>query len=139
MSNKKSQRIISDISEKLKKTIKKYNEMSIDNDLSLQKSNDISEIIMKSKTGPIQEENDLSTSKIKNERNISFSNANYSNNNMNSSTNEIIDSRQNAFISQANQIIKNLNAFEDCINNDFDDLEQFVENEIEKELTTTYR
>ena len=37
MSNKKSQRIISDISEKLKKTIKKYNEMSIDNDLSLQK------------------------------------------------------------------------------------------------------
>ena len=66
MSNKKSQRIISDISEKLKKTIKKYNEMSIDNDLSLQKSNDISEIIMKSKTGPIQEENDLSTSKIKN-------------------------------------------------------------------------
>ena len=124
MSNKKSQRIISDISEKLKKTIKKYNEMSIDNDLSLQKSNDISEILMKSKTGPIQEENDLSTSKIKNERN---------------STNEIIDSRQNAFISQANQIIKNLNAFEDCINNDFDDLEQFVENEIEKELTTTYR
>ena len=94
---------------------------------------------MKSKTGPIQEENDLSTSKIKNERNISFSNTNYSNNNMNSSTNEIIDSRQNAFISQANQIIKNLNAFEDCINNDFDDLEQFVENEIEKELTTTYR
>ena len=139
MSNKKSQRIISDISEKLKKTIKKYNEMSIDNDLSLQKSNDISEIIMKSKTGPIQEENDLSTSKIKNERNISFSNTNYSNNNMNSSTNEIIDSRQNAFISQANQIIKNLNAFEDCINNDFDDLEQFVENEIEKELTTSYR
>ena len=139
MSNKKSQRIISDISEKLKKTIKKYNEMSIDNDLSLQKSNDISEIIMKSKTGPMQEENDLSTSKIKNERNISFSNTNYSNNNMNSSTNEIIDSRQNAFISQANQIIKNLNAFEDCINNDFDDLEQFVENEIEKELTTTYR
>ena len=139
MSNKKSQRIISDISEKLKKTIKKYNEMSIDNDLSLQKSNDISEIIMKSKTGPIQEENDLSTSKIKNDRNISFSNTNYSNNNMNSSTNEIIDSRQNAFISQANQIIKNLNAFEDCINNDFDDLEQFVENEIEKELTTTYR
>ena len=139
MSNKKSQRIISDISEKLKKTIKKYNEMSIDNDLSLQKSNDISEIIMKSKTGPIQEENDLSTSKIKNERNISFSNTNYSNNNVNSSTNEIIDSRQNAFISQANQIIKNLNAFEDCINNDFDDLEQFVENEIEKELTTTYR
>ena len=113
--------------------------ISIDNDLSLQKSNDISEIIMKSKTGPIQEENDLSTSKIKNERNISFSNTNYSNNNMNSSTNEIIDSRQNAFISQANQIIKNLNAFEDCINNDFDDLEQFVENEIEKELTTTYR
>lgn len=139
MSNKKSQRIISDISEKLKKTIKKYNEMSIDNDLSLQKSNDISEIIMKSKTGPIQEENDLSTSKIKNERNISFSNTNYSNNNVNSSTNEIIDSRQNAFISQANQIIKNLNAFEDCINNDFDELEQFVENEIEKELTTTYR
>ena len=139
MSNKKSQRIISDISEKLKKTIKKYNEMSIDNDLSLQKSNDISEIIMKSKTGPIQEENDLSTSKIKNEKNISFSNTNYSNNNINSSTNEIIDSRQNAFISQANQIIKNLNAFEDCINNDFDDLEQFVENEIEKELTTTYR
>ena len=139
MSNKKSQRIISDISEKLKKTIKKYNEMSIDNDLSLQKSNDISEIIKKSKTGPIQEENDISTSKIKNERNISFSNTNYSNNNMNSSTNEIIDSRQNAFISQANQIIKNLNAFEDCINNDFDDLEQFVENEIEKELTTTYR
>ena len=139
MSNKKRQRIISDISEKLKKTIKKYNEMSIDNDLSLQKSNDISEIIMKSKTGPIQEENDLSTSKIKNERNISFSNTNYSNNNMNSSTNEIIDSRQNAFISQANQIIKNLNAFEDCINNDFDELEQFVENEIEKELTTTYR
>ena len=139
MSNKKSQRIISDISEKLKKTIKKYNEMSIDNDLSLQKSNDISEILMKSKTGPIQEENDLSTSKIKNERNISFSNTNYSNNNMNSSTNEIIYSRQNAFISQANQIIKNLNAFEDCINNDFDDLEQFVENEIEKELTTTYR
>ena len=91
MSNKKSQRIISDISEKLKKTIKKYNEMSIDNDLSLQKSNDISEILMKSKTGPIQEENDLSTSKIKNERNISFSNTNYSNNNMNSSTNEIID------------------------------------------------
>ena len=139
MSNKKSQRIISDISEKLKKTIKKYNEMSIDNDLSLQQSNDISEILIKSKTGPIEEENDLSTSKIKNERNISFSNTNYSNNNMNSSTNEIIDSRQNAFISQANQIIKNLNAFEDCINNDFDDLEQFVENEIEKELTTTYR
>ena len=50
MSNKKSQRIISDISEKLKKTIKKYNEMSIDNELSLQKSNDISEILMKSKT-----------------------------------------------------------------------------------------
>ena len=94
---------------------------------------------MKSKTEPIQKENDLYKSKIKNERKISFTNTNYSNNNMNSSTNEIIDSRQNAFISQANQIIKNLNAFEDFINNDFDDLEQFVENEIEKELTTTYR
>ena len=82
-----------------------FNEMSIDNDLSLQKSNDISEIIMKSKSGPIQEENDISTSKIKNERNISFANTNYSDNNMSSSTNEIIDSRQNAFISQANQII----------------------------------
>ena len=72
MSNKKGQKIINEISEKLKKTIKKYNEISIDTDLSLQKSNDINEIIKKSKSGSIIDEGDKYTNS-KNERNISFS------------------------------------------------------------------
>lgn len=138
MSNKKGQKIINEISEKLKKTIKKYNEISIDTDLSLQKSNDIHEIIKKSKTGSIVDEGDKYTNS-KNERNISFSNINYTPSNDNTNPNEIIDSRQNAFASQINQIMKNLNTFEDDINNDFDELEEFVENEIEKELATAYR
>lgn len=138
MSNKKGQKIINEISEKLKKTIKKYNEISIDTDLSLQKSNDINEIIKKSKSGSIIDEGDKYTNS-KNERNISFSNMNYTPNNDNTNPNEIIDSRQNAFVSQINQIMKSLNTFEDDINNDFDELEEFVENEIEKELATAYR
>ena len=64
---------------------------------------------------------------------------NYIPNNDNTNPNEIIDSRQNAFVSQINQIMKSLNTFEDDINNDFDELEEFVENEIEKELATAYR
>lgn len=138
MSNKKGQKIINEISEKLKKTIKKYNEISINTDLSLQKSNDINEIIKKSKSGSIIDEGDKYTNS-KNERNISFSNMNYTPNNDNTNPNEIIDSRQNAFVSQINQIMKSLNTFEDDINNDFDELEEFVENEIEKELATAYR
>lgn len=138
MSNKKGQKIINEISEKLKKTIKKYNEISIDTDLSLQKSNDIQEIIKKSKTGSIVDEGDKYINS-KNERNISFSNINYTPVNDNTNPNEIIDSRQNAFVSQINQIMKNLNTFEDDINNDFDELEEFVENEIEKELASAYK
>lgn len=112
MSKNKSQRMLNEISKKLKSTIKKYNEISIDNDLSLQKSNDID-----------------GASRVKEEdviKSVPYPQV--------GSSSEAIDSKANNFLEQINTIINNLNTFERNIENDFSDLENFVENQIEKEL-----
>ena len=46
----------------------------------------------------------------------------------------LIEQHQNNFVSQLNTLMNNLNILEDNINKDFDELENYIENEIEKEL-----
>ena len=46
----------------------------------------------------------------------------------------IIEQHQNNFVSQLNTLMNNLNILEENINKDFDELENFIENDIEKEL-----
>ena len=53
------------------------------------------------------------------------------------SANNEIEQRQNSFVQKINKVIENLNTFENELNEDFDDLIQFIENSIEKELTKT--
>ena len=45
-----------------------------------------------------------------------------------------IEQHQNNFVSQLNTLMNNLNILEENINKDFDELENYIENDIEKEL-----
>ncbi len=134
---------MNEFSDTLKKTIKKYNEISIDNDISLKNSNENYEEIYQNKNSSKMNSINLNDSPYFKEANTTFYNSNYNNNgnNFNNnlfSTNNDIEQRQNSFIQKINKVIENLNSFENELNDDFDELIQFVENSVEKELTKTY-
>ena len=152
MSRKKGQ-LLSEISHNLKQTIKKYNELAIDDNFFNDELKSKSTNNYNSKppiSGNISINNNNNHSNITlNQMNEDKSNINLNNNNNNNNNNEgvsllkineldeemnIIEQHQNNFTSQSNTLMNNLNSLEDNINKDFDELENYIENEIEKEL-----
>ena len=146
MSRKKGQ-LLSEISQNLKQTIKKYNELAMDDNFF----ND--EFKSKSTNNynnrqPQSQISNVSTN-INNNQNPTNINNDEKNNNLNSNNNDglsllkinemdeeinNIEQYQNNFASQLNTLMNNLNILEENINKDFDELENFIENDIEKEL-----
>ena len=146
MSRKKGQ-LLSEISQNLKQTIKKYNELAMDDNFF----ND--EFKSKSTNNynnrqPQSQISNVSTN-INNNQNPTNINNDEKNNNLNSNNNDglsllkinemdeeinNIEQHQNNFVSQLNTLMNNLNILEENINKDFDELENYIENEIEKEL-----
>ena len=146
MSRKKGQ-LLSEISQNLKQTIKKYNELTMDDNFF----ND--EFKSKSTNNynnrqPQSQISNVSTN-INNNQNPTNINNDEKNNNFNSNNNDglsllkinemdeeinNIEQHQNNFVSQLNTLMNNLNILEDNINKDFDELENYIENDIEKEL-----
>ena len=146
MSRKKGQ-LLSEISQNLKQTIKKYNELAMDDNFF----ND--EFKSKSTNNYVNKQQ--ISSNISNTHNNNNITANINNNNNNQITddkgnnndglsllkiNEMdeeknnIEQHQNNFVSQLNTLMNNLNILEENINKDFDELENYIENDIEKEL-----
>ena len=146
MSRKKGQ-LLSEISQNLKQTIKKYNELAMDDNFF----ND--EFKSKSTNNynnrqPQSQISNISTN-INNNQNPTNINNDEKNNNLNSNNNDglsllkinemdeeinNIEQHQNNFVSQLNTLMNNLNILEENINKDFDELENYIENDIEKEL-----
>ena len=146
MSRKKGQ-LLSEISQNLKQTIKKYNELAMDDNFF----ND--EFKSKSTNNynnrqPQSQISNVSTN-INNNQNPTNINNDEKNNNLNSNNNDglsllkinemdeeinNIEQHQNNFVSQLNTLMNNLNILEENINKDFDELENYIENDIEKEL-----
>ncbi|MCQ2820225.1 MAG: hypothetical protein MJ252_23415 [archaeon] len=159
---------LNEISEKLKSTIKKYNEISLDDGLSIQ-SNSIDESYNKNinlgetknnagnnmlgindegfgsvgsnfytgdKFGNTQQ--GLSGSPMKTTNTFNNTNAFNINNPQNEAENQIAINQSN-FVNQLNLVMNELNTFEESINKDFQDLEKFVEETIEKELEKNYK
>ena len=153
MSRKKGQ-LLSEISHNLKQTIKKYNELAIDDnffndELKSKSTNNYNSKPPISANVSIPNNNNVNHSNITlNQMNEDKSNINLNNNNNNNNNegismlkmNEldeemnIIEQHQNNFVSQLNTLMNNLNILEDNINKDFEELENYIENEIEKEL-----
>ena len=137
MSRKKGQ-LLSEISQNLKQTIKKYNELAMDDNFF----ND--EFKSKSTNNYNNKQKISSNSSISNNNNNQIQiNEEKKNNNdglsllkINELDEEInnIEQHQNNFVSQLNTLMNNLNILEENINKDFDELENYIENEIEKEL-----
>ena len=136
MSRKKGQ-LLSEISHNLKQTIKKYNELAIDD-------NFFNDELKSKSTNNYNSKPPISG-------NTSINNNNHSNINLNLNINNnegisllkineldeemnIIEQHQSNFATQLNTLMNNLNILEDNINKDFDELENYIENEIEKEL-----
>ena len=146
MSRKKGQ-LLSEISQNLKQTIKKYNELAMDDNFF----ND--EFKSKSTNNynnrqPQSQISNVSTN-INNNQNPTNINNDEKNNNFNTNNNDglsllkinemdeeinNIEQHQNNFVSQLNTLMNNLNILEENINKDFDELENYIENDIEKEL-----
>ena len=137
MSRKKGQ-LLSEISQNLKQTIKKYNELAMDDNFF----ND--EFKSKSTNNYNNKQKISSNSSISNNNNNQIQiNEEKKNNNdglsllkINELDEEInnIEQHQNNFVSQLNTLMNNLNILEENINKDFDELENYIENDIEKEL-----
>ena len=144
MSRKKGQ-LLSEISQNLKQTIKKYNELAMDDNFFTD------EFKSKSTNNYNNKQINSNSSNINNNiipnnaNNISnnFEGKNNNNNNdglsllkINEMEEEInsIEQHQNNFVSQLNTLMNNLNILEENINKDFDELENYIENDIEKEL-----
>ena len=146
MSRKKGQ-LLSEISQNLKQTIKKYNELAMDDNFFYDE--------FKSKSTNNYVNKQQISSNISNTHNNNNITANINNNNNNQITddkgnnndglsllkiNEMdeeinnIEQHQNNFVSQLNTLMNNLNILEENINKDFDELENYIENDIEKEL-----
>ena len=141
MSRKKGQ-LLSEISQNLKQTIKKYNELTMDDNFFNDefKSKSTNNYINKQQ---ISSNSTTNNNQNQNQNNINQTNEEKSNNNEGLSLlkiNEIdeeinnIEQHQNNFVSQLNTLMNNLNILEDNINKDFDELENYIENDIEKEL-----
>ena len=145
MSRKKGQ-LLSEISHNLKQTIKKYNELAIDDnffndELKSKSTNNYNSKPPISGNTSINNNNNHSNinlnlnlnndekSNINNNEGISLLKINELDEEMN-----IIEQHQSNFATQLNTLMNNLNILEDNINKDFDELENYIENEIEKEL-----
>ena len=149
MSRKKGNKL-SEISQNLKQTIKQYNELAMDDNVFNDefKSKSTNNYYSKehnnnpSHTKNINPDNKINENKSP--KNNINNNANNNNNNSERQTliqiNEIdedinnIEQCQNNFTIQLNTLMNNLNILEENINKDFDELENFIENDIEKEL-----
>ena len=142
MSRKKGQ-LLSEISHNLKQTIKKYNELAIDDNFFNDELKSKSTNNYNTKP-PISGNTSINNN---NHSNINLNQMNEEKSNLNNNEgisllkiNEIdeemnmIEQHQNNFVSQLNTLMNNLNILEDNINKDFDELENYIENEIEKEL-----
>ena len=154
MSRKKGQ-LLSEISHNLKQTIKKYNELAIDDNFFNDELKSKSTINYQSKP-PISGNTSINNNNYSNiNSNINVNPINEDKNNINNNVNNnnnnnegisllkinemeeefnIIEQHQNNFVSQLNTLMNNLNILEENINKDFDELENYIENEIEKEL-----
>ena len=142
MSRKKGQ-LLSEISHNLKQTIKKYNELAIDDnffndELKSKSTNNYNSKPPISGNTSINNnnhsninlnQNNEEKSNINNNEGISLLKINELDEEMN-----IIEHHQSNFATQLNTLMNNLNILEDNINKDFDELENYIENEIEKEL-----
>ena len=143
MSRKKGQ-LLSEISQNLKQTIKKYNELAMDDnfftdELKSKSTNNYNNINK-------QQISTNSTTNNQNNNQIQINEEKTNNNNNNNDglsllkINELdeeinnIEQQQNNFVSQLNTLMNNLNILEENINKDFDELENYIENDIEKEL-----
>jgi hypothetical protein len=114
---------LSEITEKIKRKIKKSHEMNLDEDLGFYRGNlDINDKYVGAYSGsnfyPNSSSNGFGVSVDKQQE---------------------IDSRQNGFYYQINQIMNNLNSFEQSIEKDFEELVKFVEEEIENEINKNYQ
>ena len=131
MSKKKNQ-LLSEISENLKKTIKKYNELAMDDNLFNEEP--------KSKTSIFQKSTSINGNSqqkiIKEETNKINNNGIQQINDKDENNLNNFEEHQNNFVAQLNTLMNNLNILEDNINKDFDELENYIENDIEKELLT---
>ena len=154
MSKKKGQ-LLSEISHNLKQTIKKYNELAIDDNFFNEELNSKSTINYQSKP-PISGNTSINNNNYSNiNSNINVNPINEDKNNINNNVNNnnnnnegisllkinemeeefnIIEQHQNNFVSQLNTLMNNLNILEENINKDFDELENYNENKIKKEL-----
>ena len=135
MSRKKGQ-LLSEISQNLKQTIKKYNELAMDD-------NFFNDEFKSKSTNNYNNKQPLSSNSSNNNYNNNQINEDKNNNNdkmtllkINEMDEEMsnIEQHQSNFVSQLNTLMNNLNILEDNINKDFDELENYIENDIEKEL-----
>lgn len=162
MSNykKRSQSLMDEISENLKRTIKKYNEIDMENDLSIIHSVENEE----SKSNALQESakfekererersydnkstggNIVSNTKkvIENPRihtNVSYS-ANLDNNPFGSfPSSPVVNYKPTNFSGKVNRITESMDQLSSNINKDFQEIEDMIENMIEKELKNVLR
>ena len=144
MSRKKGQ-LLSEISHNLKQTIKKYNELAIDDNFFNDELKSKSTNNYNSKP-PISGNTSINNNNHSNiNLNLNLNNDEKSNINNNEGISllkineldeemNIIEQHQSNFATQLNTLMNNLNILEDNINKDFDELENYIENEIEKEL-----
>ena len=138
MSRKKGQ-LLSEISKNLKQTIKKYNELAMDDNFfndefkskSINNYNNKQQINSNSSINNNDNNNktQINEEKINNNDGLSLLKINELDEEIN-----IIEQHQNNFISQLNTLMNNVNILEENINKDFDELENYIENNIEKEL-----
>ena len=143
MSRKKGQ-LLSEISHNLKQTIKKYNELAIDDNFFNDELKSKSTNNYNSKP-PISGNTSINNNHSNINLNLNINNEEKSNINNNEGISllkineldeemNIIEQHQSNFAKQLNTLMNNLNILEDNINKDFDELENYIENEIEKEL-----
>lgn len=118
-----------EISENIKRTFKKYNEISLDTDTTPQVKDSNDEARFNSQNDA--DDNSLNYLKPKTPNVI----ADYDGNSISFQNTTV----PKPFASQIKQILDTLDSFEESINNDFKDLEQFIENSVEKELQKCYR
>ena len=137
MSRKKGQ-LLSEISQNLKQTIKKYNELAMDDNFFNDefKSKSTNNYNNKQKISSNSSTNNNNNNQIQINEEKKNNNDGLSLLKINELDEEInnIEQHQNNFVSQLNTLMNNLNILEENINKDFDELENYIENDIEKEL-----
>jgi len=147
---KRSQNLMDEISDNLKRTIKKYNE--IDNDLSVIQSVEAEETSnqMQENKDKVYEKINLkeintsaiinNTKKLLNQKNLSYDLNEFNNDdgtygNLNTNKNY----KPNTTNGKANKLLEDLDLLSNDINNDFREVEDMIENVIENELKSFYK